>query len=224
MLRMEKRSGDGCPEARAEPGFFIPAQGEGELGEDSNMDQQNLILRRADALAAQKSLKEAIDMICTALRHDSVRTEQLGTLVDCILRKYRRKTEETGGVLLPQGRNSDWTFDCPSCHGFLGEPVTVPCGHSYCKGCLHRALVPRCQACGEDMDLKPGEARPNVVLSALLDKWFPEEVMKAKRAGEAEGLLRSRHLDQAATLVTELLESGECFVCLPVYFYCKNVL
>ncbi|XP_036435540.1 LON peptidase N-terminal domain and ring finger 1, like [Colossoma macropomum] len=216
MSLEEKRSGARAPEeeeARAAD-FFIPVQSEGEWGEDSSMDPRNVILRKADALAAQDRLKEAIEMFCTALRLESVRPEQLGTLVDCIVRGYRRGAGESGAVLLCQGsqggqdRDADCAFDCPGCHRFMGEPVTVGCGHSYCRGCLHGALLPRCQVCGEDMDLiKPGETKPNVVLSALLEKWFPEEVRRAKRVGEAEALLRSRHLDQAAALASELLES-----------------
>ncbi|KAI4897165.1 hypothetical protein NFI96_015213 [Prochilodus magdalenae] len=221
-MSMEKRSGAQSPEEEARAAdFFIPAQSDLEWGGDSSMDQRDLILRKADALAAQDHLKEAIDMFCTALRHESVQPEQLGALVDCILRSYRRKTEETGGVLLSQGsqdKDTDCAFDCPGCHMFLGEPVTVICGHSYCRGCLHSALVPRCQLCGEDMDMaiNHGEPKPNVVLSALLEKWFPEEVRKAKRIGEAESLLRSRHLEEAGALASELLECDPCNVRLRI--------
>ena len=196
--------------------MFIPVQSGGGWGGDYRGDPRNVSLREADALAAQDRLKEAVEMFCAARRLETVRPEQLGTLVDCIVRGYRGGAGESGAVLLCQSsqggqdRDTDCAFDCPGCHRFIGEPVTVGCGHSYCRGCLHSALVPRCQVCGEDMDLiKPGEAKPNVVLSALLEKWFPEEVRRAKRVGEAEALLRSRHLDQAAALASELLESGE---------------
>ncbi|XP_072537352.1 LON peptidase N-terminal domain and RING finger protein 1 [Salminus brasiliensis] len=214
-MSVEKRSGAPAAEARA-AGFFIAAHGEGEWGEDSSMDPHSVFLRKADALASQNRLKEAVDMFCSALRHDSIRPEQLGTLVDCILRNYKRgNAGECGAGLLGQGsqgqgsqgqgRDSGCMFDCPGCRRFLGEPVTVACGHSYCRGCLHRALVPRCQACGEDMGLSAGTLKPSVALSALLEKWFPEEVRKARRVGEAEALLRSKHWDEAAALASELL-------------------
>ncbi|XP_007237027.3 LON peptidase N-terminal domain and ring finger 1, like [Astyanax mexicanus] len=211
-MSVEKRSGAQATEARA-AGFYIAAQGEAEWGEDSSVDPQSVILRKADSLASQNRLKEAIDMFCAALRHDPIRPEQLGALVDCILRNYKQgNAGETVATLLTQGNrgqvgDSGCMFDCPGCGRFMWEPVTAACGHSYCRGCLQRILVPRCQVCSENMDRSPSEHKPNVVLSGLLEKCFPEEVRKARRVGEAEGLMRSKHWEEAAALASELLKS-----------------
>uniref|UniRef100_A0A8C0IX10 LON peptidase N-terminal domain and ring finger 3 n=1 Tax=Chelonoidis abingdonii TaxID=106734 RepID=A0A8C0IX10_CHEAB len=53
-----------------------------------------------------------------------------------------------GGGSLLQPR--DWDiFSCRKCQGFLFEPVSLPCGHTFCKKCLecldHNAKCPLCK-------------------------------------------------------------------------------
>lgn len=38
---------------------------------------------------------------------------------------------------------------CVQCYKLLYEPVTTPCGHSFCKDCFQRAMdhQPRCPLC-----------------------------------------------------------------------------
>ncbi|XP_069725165.1 LON peptidase N-terminal domain and RING finger protein 1-like [Phaenicophaeus curvirostris] len=65
---------------------------------------------------------------------------------------------------------------CPSCLLLLWEPVTVSCGHSFCKPCLGGAVPSRCPLCHEG--LRPpglGAPRCNVVLCGLLEKCLRPE-------------------------------------------------
>ncbi|KAM6380051.1 LON peptidase N-terminal domain and RING finger protein 1-like isoform 1-T1 [Pluvialis apricaria] len=60
---------------------------------------------------------------------------------------------------------------CPSCLLLLWQPVTVSCGHSFCKPCLGGAVPSRCPLCQERLKLLGvGAARCNVVLCGLLEK------------------------------------------------------
>ncbi|XP_030065802.1 LON peptidase N-terminal domain and RING finger protein 3 isoform X2 [Microcaecilia unicolor] len=61
-------------------------------------------------------------------------------------------------------------FTCRQCQGVLYEPVSLPCGHTWCRRCLERESgSPRCRRCGQPAR----HCRVNVVLSNLLAKCFP---------------------------------------------------
>ncbi|XP_074958755.1 LON peptidase N-terminal domain and RING finger protein 1-like isoform X2 [Phalacrocorax aristotelis] len=89
---------------------------------------------------------------------------------------------------------------CPSCLLLLWEPVTVSCGHSFCKPCLRGAAPPRCPLCQERLKLLgAGAARCNVVLCGLLEKcvewksrpaWLAARVRDCLTRGDAREALR----------------------------------
>ncbi|CAB1426897.1 unnamed protein product [Pleuronectes platessa] len=197
--------------------FFIGAESESvsaaeeeeEEGEDRE-DHHQLILQKANLLASENNLKEAVDWFSAAMRYGPVRPETLSTLVDCILRNFKRKRAgpeaagESGRD--PDSRRADSdvvAFDCPNCHGFLGEPLTLACGHSYCKRCLQRRLLSKCRLCSEAVR---GEERANVVLCGLLEKWFPSEVRRAKAQGDVDELCRSKRFNEAASLASDVIQ------------------
>lgn len=205
------------PEERS--AFFIGNDAD-NVSEDE--DHHELILQRGNALASKDCLKEAIDLFSAATRYGSVRPEQLSTFVDCILRNFKRKAPGQGSSA---GRSRDEAagsevsvvFDCPNCRCFLGEPVTVACGHSYCKRCLHRRLLSKCKLCGEAVSFKENA---NVILCGLLEKWFPDEVKKSKTLCEVDAMCRRKCYKEAVSLATDIIRSGECFITTltPPYF------
>ncbi|XP_019955991.1 LON peptidase N-terminal domain and RING finger protein 1 [Paralichthys olivaceus] len=187
--------------------FFIGAESEpvSAAEEEEDQDHHQLILQKANALASENNLKEAIDWFSAAMRYSPVRPEQLSTFVDCILRNFKRKVTEAaaGRVRDRRGADSDvLLFDCPNCHGFLGEPLTLACGHSYCKRCLQRRLLSQCRLCSEAVG---GEERANVVLCGLLEKWFPSEARTSKTLGDVDELCRRKHFQEAATLASDVI-------------------
>ncbi|KAI1887616.1 hypothetical protein AGOR_G00192150 [Albula goreensis] len=191
-------------------GFFIDSDSE-RVGD--NVDHQTLLLQRADALASENRLKEALDVFLMALRYGSVRPDQLSTLLDCILRSFRKKV---GGEPAAQPTftsknsedNASDVFNCPGCFKFFGEPVTIVCGHSYCKRCLQRDLFSKCKLCGEDVVVNLSrELRPNVVLCNLIEKCFPDDTKRCKLITEIEILLKRKLFEEAVTLANNVIES-----------------
>ncbi|KAJ8262324.1 hypothetical protein GJAV_G00165160 [Gymnothorax javanicus] len=198
--------------------FFIPEDlaNEKEWDEEGSIDHQLLILRKADALASQNRIKEALDLFSMASRYGPMRPEQLSTLVDCVLRNFKGAYGSDSEKTIEAKRESGWQvtgghFSCPGCLRFLCEPVTVACGHTYCKRCLQRELFSKCKVCGNGMDTRCGSGQPNnrtnVVLSSLLEKWFPDATKLSKLILEIEDLSRSRCYEEALVLSSKIIES-----------------
>lgn len=67
-------------------------------------------------------------------------------------------------------------LECPLCLFLMCEPVTMPCGHSFCRRCVKGFLPSKCPQCKER--LKPREVRAmrnNVLLISVVEKCCPEE-------------------------------------------------
>ena len=193
--------------------FFIETDSESEWKDEEQIDNRELILQKADALASENCLKEAIDYYTMAMRYGSVRPEQLSTLVDCVLRNFRRSVSEPEEEPAGGSGEDRPVFDCPSCRRFLGEPVTLSCGHSYCRRCLDAGgQLSKCKLCGEPVHWTHAPDRQlkvNVVLSGLLDKFFPEELRTYKTICEIQELTTRRCFKEAVSLASDVIQPGE---------------
>ncbi|XP_061214016.1 LON peptidase N-terminal domain and RING finger protein 3 isoform X2 [Neopsephotus bourkii] len=160
-----------------------------------------VLLGRADALAFGGRLHEALPLYQLASRHQQLRAEQLEKLVECLAQSVRIKEGlPAAGSGPPQPREWD-VFRCRKCQGFLFEPVSLPCGHTFCKKCLERdrAAESRCVLCKEEEGgAAPGQLpRVNVILSNLLAKWFPCQVKASQLRHEGNLLYKEKKLQAA---------------------------
>ncbi|XP_011382299.1 tripartite motif-containing protein 10 [Pteropus vampyrus] len=81
--------------------------------------------------------------------------------------------------------------NCPICQGSLREPVTIDCGHNFCRGCLTRYCEipgpdpeepPTCPLCKEPF--RPGSFRPNWQLASVVENI--ERLKLVSRPGSEE--------------------------------------
>ncbi|KAG5019861.1 hypothetical protein JHK87_015716 [Glycine soja] len=86
-------------------------------------------------------------------------------------------------------RNDD--FDCTLCLKLLYEPVTTPCGHSFCRSCLFQSMDRgnRCPLCRTVLFISPRTCSISVTLKNIIQKNFPEEY--AERKQEHDGLINA---------------------------------
>ncbi|KAL4914692.1 PUA-like domain-containing protein [Aspergillus aurantiobrunneus] len=71
-------------------------------------------------------------------------------------------------------------LDCHVCYSLILDPLTTPCGHTFCRGCVtlalsHSNLCPICRR-RLNMSLSVGSERINKRLSDLTQTFFPDEV------------------------------------------------
>ncbi|XP_035397167.1 LON peptidase N-terminal domain and RING finger protein 3 isoform X2 [Cygnus atratus] len=179
----------------------------------SRAPEWRALLGRADGLAAAGRLPEALPLYRLASRHRQLRAEQLGRLVECLARGVRLReglpAAATTASGPPQQQPRDWeVFGCRKCQGFLFEPVSLPCGHTFCKKCLERERPPRarCVLCREEGGAAGGQLpRVNVILSNLLAKWFPCQVKASQLRHEGNRLYEEKKLQAALQKYNEAL-------------------
>nr|XP_023677081.1 LON peptidase N-terminal domain and RING finger protein 1-like isoform X2 [Paramormyrops kingsleyae] len=81
-------------------------------------------------------------------------------------------------------------FECPLCIRLFHEPVTTPCGHTFCKNCIERSLDHnlRCPLCKQSLHeyLKNRKYSLTAALQDTMSRLFPRQLEDRKRVHEAE--------------------------------------
>ncbi|XP_040190632.1 LON peptidase N-terminal domain and RING finger protein 1 isoform X2 [Rana temporaria] len=101
-------------------------------------------------------------------------------------------------------------FECSLCMRLFYEPVTTPCGHSFCKNCLERCLdhTPQCPLCKQSLTEYLACRSYNVtyLLEEFIKQYLPEQLSERKRIHEEETLELSN-----------LTQNVPMFVCTMAY-------
>ncbi|XP_012310975.1 E3 ubiquitin-protein ligase TRIM4 isoform X1 [Aotus nancymaae] len=98
---------------------------------------------------------------------------------------------------------------CPICLDYFRDPVSIECGHNFCRSCLHRSWVPGggpfpCPECRHPS--APAALRPNWALARLTEK------TQRRRQGPVPPGLCSRHWEPLR-LFCEDDQRPVCLVC-----------
>ncbi|XP_043724542.1 LON peptidase N-terminal domain and RING finger protein 1 [Telopea speciosissima] len=141
---------------------------------------------KAKALILLEQYEEAYDTLLTGLQVDP-----LSNPLQVVLRDLERITlslirKRKHGI--PQ-RTDD--FDCTLCLKLLYEPITTPCGHSFCRPCLFQSMDHgnKCPMCRTVLFISPRTCSISVTLNNIIQKNFPEEY--AERKSEHDSLTNS---------------------------------
>ncbi|XP_044060277.1 LON peptidase N-terminal domain and RING finger protein 3-like [Siniperca chuatsi] len=182
------------------------------LGEPGS--RQELMVKRADALAFGGQFTEAFDVYRQASEIERLGPVHLDNLVEYLSGIIRRqdggdsqnrnpRRPEAAGCPVGATGFGYEDFSCRICLSFLFEPVTLPCGHCFCKKCLERERKERerpvmCKECRDSSRVADVQSyRVNVVLSNLLAKWFPSPHQAGRLRREGNGLYAERKMEAA---------------------------
>ncbi|KAF5895368.1 LON peptidase N-terminal domain and RING finger protein 1-like, partial [Clarias magur] len=81
-------------------------------------------------------------------------------------------------------------FECPLCIRLFYDPVTTPCGHTFCKNCIERSLDHnlRCPLCKQALQeyFKNRKFNPTVLLQDIMTHLFPQQLAERKQVHDAE--------------------------------------
>ncbi|KAM6569544.1 hypothetical protein CsatB_017529 [Cannabis sativa] len=78
-------------------------------------------------------------------------------------------------------------FNCSLCLKLFYEPITTPCGHSFCRSCLFRSMdrSNKCPLCRKVLFISPRTCSISVTLNSIIQKSFPEEYAARKSDHES---------------------------------------
>ncbi|XP_017366745.1 LON peptidase N-terminal domain and RING finger protein 3 isoform X1 [Cebus imitator] len=231
------------PEAAAEGPVPPPTpEREQEQSPGTSTPESKVLLTQADALASRGRLREALEVYRQLSERQQLVAEQLEQLVRCLAEKVPQgealtlappdegsatsgavAAEETGAAAATEVWDG---FKCRKCHGFLSDPVSLSCGHTFCKLCLERgrAADRRCALCGVKLSAlmvatgrargsrrtgqqpPPPPLRVNVVLRGLLGKLFPGPARASQLRHEGNRLYRERQVEAALLKYNEAVK------------------
>ncbi|KAJ8753287.1 hypothetical protein K2173_019686 [Erythroxylum novogranatense] len=137
---------------------------------------------KANALIMLEKYELARDVIVSGLQLDPF-SNPLQASLNNLGKKVPRPTPRN--VRKPE-RSDD--FDCTLCLKLLYEPVTTPCGHSFCRACLFQSMDRgnKCPLCRTVLFVSPRTCAVSVTLKSVIQRHFAEEY--AERKSEHESL------------------------------------
>nr|XP_040029164.1 LON peptidase N-terminal domain and RING finger protein 3-like [Gasterosteus aculeatus aculeatus] len=170
--------------------------------------RRELTGKRADALAFGGKVTDAFEMYRRASEIERLNPVLLTNIIEYLSAGIGRQNGGDGRNGTPrkgcEAAGSGYEdFSCRMCLSFLFEPVTLPCGHCFCKKCLERerketGLPAVCKECRDTSRAADVQSyRINVVLSNLLAKRFPALHRAGGLRREGNGLYAEKKLEAA---------------------------
>lgn len=195
--------------------------------------RQEMMVKRADALAFGGKLTEAFEVYRQASETERLRPVHLSNLIEYLSDSIRRQDGDSQGRIQRRGEEAAGCqggyedLSCRICLSFLYEPVTLPCGHCFCKKCLERERKEKeqpvmCKECRDSSRVADVQSyRVNVVLSNLLAKWFPTQHQAGQLRREGNGLYSEKKMEAALEKYNQAIMIGRSVVtlCLGNFLY-----
>ncbi|KAG1660798.1 LON peptidase N-terminal domain and RING finger protein 1 [Nymphon striatum] len=102
---------------------------------------------------------------------------------------------------------------CPYCRFVIVNPVTLPCGHSLCSWCTTERVCPKCSQTFEHIPLD--DLKVNITLKNVCQKWWGDQIIRAKKRTEAFGLFEdfeslSADISERMAAELKILDQSDC--------------
>lgn len=163
-----------------------------------------IYLSYATLLAEKGQTVESLELLFHTYKLYNMTLDKLYQVISKVVDYLRLNWRENGP---PATRN---VFSCPVCWGVLYEPLTLGCGHTYCRRCLLKEQLRMCKICQfKFKDVSISSVKPNVLVATLVDRWWHQEVEGVKLRTEGNKYFQNQQLEKALGAYTK------AFKCAP---------
>ena len=116
--------------------------------------------------------------------------------------------------------NSDANLSCPMCYSIIIEPITEPCGHTFCRRCLEKERPKSCKVCQcRVKSYSASSCKTNVLISNLTNKWWSQDLKAARLRKEGNLRYIEKQFEEALRLYSEAIELGKYKLILYFFSY-----
>ncbi|XP_005112882.1 LON peptidase N-terminal domain and RING finger protein 3 [Aplysia californica] len=169
-----------------------------------NGPTSELFLGLADSFARGGQFSKAFNAYTNAYRYGKVTPEKLKHLVVGLIETVKQDLSNSGPH---EAKQQSCMFTCGVCRGLLADPVTVPCGHTFCRKCLEKDKSKTCELCSTvHYRMKLRNLSSNVVLTSLIEKLFPSECRAAVLKKEGNGYFEKRDFRNAIDVYSKAID------------------
>ena len=169
-----------------------------------NGPNSDLYLGLADSFAKGGKFRKAFSAYSKAFRLGSVSPERLKHLVTALVNTVKQESPVNYTTM-----NKNVIFDCLICRNLFNDPVTIPCGHTFCRTCLMKDRSKTCQNCGTvNHYLNVSKISSNVLLLQAIEKCFPTQVEASKLKKDANAAFQSWKFEDAVRIYSKAIELG----------------
>lgn len=110
-------------------------------------------------------------------------------------------------------------FECPLCFRLFHEPVSLPCGHSYCRLCLKRALSAKqnCPVCRSPQLQSASDAAANLAMTNLIKRLYPTLYIEREKETALDAIVfaQSKRLSRLVGEETNIDQNG--YIHMPIF-------
>ena len=163
-------------------------------------------LSLGDSLAKAGNFSRAFESYSNAFRigGSGVRLEKLNHLVSALVDEISRQD------LIPKTKEEVDMFSCSDCRALLQDPITIPCGHSFCRKCLDKNQSRTCKKCSTIHHYSNfANIKTNVLLLSLLERWFPSELESIELKSRGNELFSRGNFKEAIHVYNDAITRGK---------------
>ncbi|EEB16543.1 conserved hypothetical protein [Pediculus humanus corporis] len=178
----------------------------GDYYEKTFLKGKNVYANYGDTLSKCGKVLETLDLYDSFNTVGEISSEKLKHvtygLIESIMATFNHFPGKNFGVTGTNASSSSY-FVCGICESVLRHPVTLSCGHTFCRRCLIKDSSSRtCRKCCQKIN-SPFET--NVLVKQLVEKFWSKEIIGAEIRDEGNDHLQRNEFDDAVSKYNEAL-------------------